>query len=557
MGRDTRRRGARLRQHACSNAVRCSSASASRPRWRVSAWADPPAQHRHRPRRHLVDAAAGVRPAASVQAGVRSRERLRQPRRRRRPQPPTHDADAVAGDGSAAERASSTMVDKPARARDALAAQVDEERRMREELQSLQRQVIRQERLAAIGVLVSGVAHELNNPLQAILGFAELLQMHEDLPPQARGRSDADPEGERPRQRHHPQPVALRPPADRPSRRRCGCATSSRRSSSCASGRLDESEIELEIERPTARPSCRGLHRAAAGRAELRHQRRAGGERAGCPAPDRDRSSDQSTVACGSRSRTPARACRPRTSRSCSSRSSPPSRSAGHRARPVGQLRHHPVARRDDRLPPARRRRRDVLLRAACCAERATRHDRSGSTTPSPIAPASTPPCCASSSRGAARRSCSIRPRSIRRRAASRSTPACSAGARARRHRSGRRRHRRTSSTGACRRGTRVAGDDRLAAPLRSHAAAHRPARAVGGVRSAVRRAHRELPPRERRPRRSTWRARCRRPRSRAAEDEANRIVWEDRPVAIRFATPRKRRRCRCARNRRAPGRCG
>ena len=49
---------------------------------------------------------------------------------------------------------------------------------MREELQSLQQQVIRQERLAAIGVLVSGVAHELNNPLQAILGFAELLQMN-------------------------------------------------------------------------------------------------------------------------------------------------------------------------------------------------------------------------------------------------------------------------------------------------------------------------------------------------------------------------------------------
>ena len=57
---------------------------------------------------------------------------------------------------------------------------------MREELQSLQQQVIRQERLAAIGVLVSGVAHELNNPLQAILGFAELLQMQKDMPEQAR-----------------------------------------------------------------------------------------------------------------------------------------------------------------------------------------------------------------------------------------------------------------------------------------------------------------------------------------------------------------------------------
>jgi C4-dicarboxylate-specific signal transduction histidine kinase len=74
------------------------------------------------------------------------------------------------------------MVNKMREAREAIAAQVDEERRMREEVQSLQRQVIRQERLAAIGVLVSGIAHELNNPLQAVLGFAELLHMRKDLP---------------------------------------------------------------------------------------------------------------------------------------------------------------------------------------------------------------------------------------------------------------------------------------------------------------------------------------------------------------------------------------
>jgi two-component system NtrC family sensor kinase len=64
----------------------------------------------------------------------------------------------------------------------ALDGQMAEERHMREELQSLQRQVIRQERLAAVGQLVSGVAHEINNPLQAILGFAELLQMQPDVP---------------------------------------------------------------------------------------------------------------------------------------------------------------------------------------------------------------------------------------------------------------------------------------------------------------------------------------------------------------------------------------
>jgi signal transduction histidine kinase len=68
------------------------------------------------------------------------------------------------------------MVNRLRTAREAIARQVEEERGMRLELESLQQQVIRQERLAAIGVLVSGIAHELNNPLQTISGFSELLQ---------------------------------------------------------------------------------------------------------------------------------------------------------------------------------------------------------------------------------------------------------------------------------------------------------------------------------------------------------------------------------------------
>jgi signal transduction histidine kinase len=56
-----------------------------------------------------------------------------------------------------------------------------QERKMRGTFESLERQMVRQARVAAVGVLVSGIAHELNNRLQAILGSSELLERRLDL----------------------------------------------------------------------------------------------------------------------------------------------------------------------------------------------------------------------------------------------------------------------------------------------------------------------------------------------------------------------------------------
>ena len=56
---------------------------------------------------------------------------------------------------------------------------LEETREAYETLRHTQEQLLQSEKMAAVGQLISGVAHELNNPLTAILGYSQLLKSEE------------------------------------------------------------------------------------------------------------------------------------------------------------------------------------------------------------------------------------------------------------------------------------------------------------------------------------------------------------------------------------------
>lgn len=60
----------------------------------------------------------------------------------------------------------------------------EETRQAYENLRRAQEQLLQSEKMAAVGQLISGVAHELNNPLTAILGYSQLLTSNGQIGPQ-------------------------------------------------------------------------------------------------------------------------------------------------------------------------------------------------------------------------------------------------------------------------------------------------------------------------------------------------------------------------------------
>ncbi len=64
---------------------------------------------------------------------------------------------------------------------------ISERRRAQVERETLQMQLLQSEKLSAIGQLISGVAHELNNPLTGVIGYSQLLSASDCDPRIKRG----------------------------------------------------------------------------------------------------------------------------------------------------------------------------------------------------------------------------------------------------------------------------------------------------------------------------------------------------------------------------------
>ena len=132
-------------------------------------------------------------------------------------------ADAFSGDGL---RAAEALARHAALAIEN-AQLFEREQHTIEELQKAQKQLLQSEKLATIGQMAAGIAHELNTPLTYIMGNLELLELQELTPAAARHALLHRPRV-RPDPGARPPPPRLQPPGPRgdgaPGRERRGRA---------------------------------------------------------------------------------------------------------------------------------------------------------------------------------------------------------------------------------------------------------------------------------------------------------------------------------------------